>query len=587
VAERLLAGEPASPGVAAGPAWLLAPRPAGDVGRVAPPADRAGEAARARAALAHAAAELDALAERLGTSGRTEEAAIVAANALMARDPVLAADVERAVREQGAAAREAIAAAVEAHAATLAALDAAALAARADDGRSLGRRAQRLLDGEPTAGAGSPSGAVVVAPELGPADVAELAEQAAAFALAAGGATSHAAIVARSLDLPMVTGAGEDLLLVPAGSVLVVDGGAGTAVLAPDPGRLAAAVAATERRRSRAARAARDRDVPARTRDGLVLSVLANVASAAEVAVALEGGAEGIGLLRTELAFLDAEGWPSEEQHRRALASLLAPLAGRPATVRVLDFGGDKTPPFLAGDPRRGTALLLGAPDALDAQLRAILVAAAAARTPVRVLLPLVTERAQIVQARAALERAAGAVRAAPAAALGAMVETVTAVDVAADLAAEADFLSIGTNDLTASALGRDRFAPGGGRAHDPAVVRLVARTVVAARRHGVPLEVCGEAASDPRMLPLLVGLGVDELSVGAARVGTVRAWVRELDGGAARELARGAADAPDAAAVEALVAPVAARLALLEAGDERGEGRDRRVGVGALGPDG
>ncbi len=583
--EHALGGEPASPGVAGGPAWLLAPPPAAD-GAVVPEGGREDELARARAALAGAAAQLDALAERLTTAGRDDEAAIVATSALMALDPALDGDVRQAVLERGADAGTAIGAAAEAHAAVLAALDEPTLAARADDVRSLGRRAQRLLGAGPAAdGTGAAAGAVVVAPDLGPADVAELAEEALAFALAGGGPTTHAAIVARSLGLPMVTGAGEALLAAAAGDEVVVDGDAGTVVLAPDPARREAARAATARRRAARGRAARDRELPATTRDGVTVSVLANVASAAEVAVALDGGAEGVGLLRTELAFLDARDWPTEDEHRRALAPLLAPLAGRTATVRVLDFGGDKTPPFLAGDDRRGIALLLGEPAALDAQLRGILAAAGEARVRLRVLLPLVATVADVAAARAALARAADAVPAAPAALLGAMVETPEAVHVAPALADAADFLSIGTNDLTAAALGRDRFAGGAGRTHDPVVVRLIARTARAARRERVPLEVCGEAASDPRMLPLLVGLGADELSVGAARVGTVRAWVRELGYAETRELVAAAASAADAAAVEALVAPVAGRLASLETGDDGGEGLDGGVGVGALGP--
>ncbi len=263
--------------------------------------------------------------------------------------------------------------------------------------------------------------------------------------------------------------------------------------------------------------------------------------------VALAAGAEGVGLLRTELAFLDAAAWPDEAAHRRMLAPVLELLGGRTATVRVLDFGGDKTPPFLRGISARGIALLLDQPDALAAQLRAI-----GAGDGVRVLLPLVRDAADVE-----------AVRAYTTAPLGAMIETTDAVTRVDEIAAAADFLSIGTNDLTADVLGVDRFAPGDVATHDPRVLAQIARVGEAARGHGRVLEVCGEAASDPRMIPLLVGFGVTELSVGAARVAATHAAVRGLDAAAAVQLARAALKASDAADVERLLA---------EAGHELGE---------------
>ena len=293
--------------------------------------------------------------------------------------------------------------------------------------------------------------------------------------------------------------------------------------------------------------------------------MLANVAGAAELRLALDAGAEGVGLLRTELAFLQADAWPTQAQHRRALEPVLRGLAGRPATVRVLDYGGDKLPPFLAGRRERGIQLLLQAPDAFAAQLSAILEAAAGAE--LRVLLPLVGSTAELDAAAAGLRAAANAVGA-PVPPLGPMIETPGAAAIADALAQRAGLLSIGTNDLTAATLGVDRFAPGAGAAHHPRVLAAIATSVQAARRAGIPIEVCGEAASDPTALPLLVGLGVDELSVGASRVGTVRAWVRELVLREAQELATRALQCTTAQQVETLVAPVAERLAAVERGD-------------------
>jgi phosphoenolpyruvate-protein kinase (PTS system EI component) len=271
---------------------------------------------------------------------------------------------------------------------------------------------------------------------------------------------------------------------------------------------------------------------------------------------------------------LEAPAWPTEEEHTRLLAPVLAALAAQTATVRLLDFGGDKTPPFLDGD-ERGIQLLLQHPDALRAQLAAVV--AAGADTRLRILLPMVESAADVEAVRALLPESAGPVQ------LGAMVETAHAADNAAGIAAAADFLSIGTNDLTHSVLGLDRFAGGAAFAYHPAVLRAVAATIEAAHDASIPVEVCGEAASDEITLPLLVGLGVDELSVGAARVGIVRAWVRLLVFEDATRLAREALALQNAFEVAQLVRPVALRLA--EAGDAAGESLDGRSGVAALGP--
>ena len=311
----------------------------------------------------------------------------------------------------------------------------------------------------------------------------------------------------------------------------MLDGAAGTLAVAPAAARAAAARAAQARRARERAAAEAAAALPAVTADGVRVRVLVNAATAAEARAGLRAGAEGIGLLRTELAFLDAPAWPTEAAHRAALEPVLAPLAGRTATVRVLDFGADKTPPFLRGTPQRGLALLLGHAGELEAQLRAI--AAAGAATELRVLLPL-------VESARARSRRSG--RCCPAGVqLGAMIETRAAVAAAPAIAAAADFVSIGTNDLTADVLGEDRFRPGAAVAHDPRVLAAIAAACEAARDAGRVVEVCGEAAGDPLLLPLLVGLGVRELSTGAARVGATRAAVRALDAAAAERLARAA----------------------------------------------
>jgi phosphoenolpyruvate-protein kinase (PTS system EI component) len=220
----------------------------------------------------------------------------------------------------------------------------------------------------------------------------------------------------------------------------------------------------------------------------------------------------------------------------------------------VLDFGGDKTPPFLAGERGRGIELLLAAPAALRAQLKALL----SLRAPrLRILLPMVTEAAQVTAVRAILAELRAASQDAALPSLGAMIEVPLAARRASELAAVCDFFSIGTNDLTQLQLGIDRSRPGEAPAHHPEVLQLIASTVAGAARRGISVEVCGEAASDPISLPLLVGLGVDELSVGASRVGGVRRAVRKLGFAETRSLAGLALEAADPAEVAGLVAQV------------------------------
>jgi phosphoenolpyruvate-protein kinase (PTS system EI component) len=350
---------------------------------------------------------------------------------------------------------------------------------------------------------------------------------------------------------------------------LALDGTSGSLVVDPAFERFSAASAEMNARRRTEERHSRDRDLPAVTSDGRRVTVLANVASLAELQTALRAGAEGIGLLRTELAFLHAGDWPTEGDHRDAIEPILGAVGDRPVVVRVLDFGADKSPPFLPETPLRGIELLLANRDAFRRQLRAIL--DCARERDVRILLPLVEQPAQLAATRELIAEAAATVGSSTPP-LGAMLETPAAVDAAPAIAAGVDFLSIGTNDLTASTLGTDRFASSGGCAHDPRVLRLIARCVAAAHDAGLRIEVCGEAASDPMMLTLLLGLGVDELSVGAARVGEVRAWVRRLGHGRATHLAATALEMHSADQVEAAVRPLAGELR-----SPSRQGRDRR----------
>jgi phosphoenolpyruvate-protein phosphotransferase len=569
VTPQVVRGTPASPGAAIGPAWTRSETaPAGSSG---PPE---AEAERARRGLELAADELGELARTLTREGHAGDAEIVEANQLMAQDPTL---IEAAANEAlaGATAPEAIARAIEPHAQALAQLDDPLLAARAADLHAIARRAGDLSTGSSSE---PPAGAVVVADDLGPGEVAAWSGRLVAIVLAGGGTTAHAAIVARSLGIPLVTGTGPGVLGVVLGDEIGVDADRGMVWISPDPTTRSRLRDRADRLAEQADRDRRERRQPARTADGRTIRLLANAGTAPEVMAALEAGAEGIGLLRSELSFLEAAAWPTEEEHARVLRPMLEPLGHRIATVRTLDFGGDKTPPFLteqaAGGPLgpRGIRLALAADEGVAPQLRALFRVCGDA--VVRVLVPMVTDAAEVDAVRTIALAARDAVApGAPDPLVGAMIEVPAAALMARTLASHCDFLSIGTNDLTQYTLAADRQNPGiaGTVAYHPAVVRLIARTIAAAHSAGILVDVCGEAAGDPELLPLLVALGVDELSVSPARIAQTRRYVRSLSTQHAK-----------AALVEALAArtpdgvAVAARgaldVALLERLEESGD---------------
>jgi phosphoenolpyruvate-protein kinase (PTS system EI component) len=365
---------------------------------------------------------------------------------------------------------------------------------------------------------------ILVRREVDPVDLIRFADAGLAGAVSvAGGANSHAAIIARGLGLPMLAGVDPAVLAAPAGRPAVLDAVAGCLIVDPAPRELAAA-GAFRARANGVARAA----APARTADGQQIILLCNVASAAETRLGLAAGAAGVGLLRTEIPFTGAAGWPSEAEHRSALDPVLGLLAGRPAVVRLLDFTGDKIPPFLAGQ-EPGLAALLSHPRALADQLRAVL--RSGRDTQLSVMVPMVRSVTELAAVRAALaEAAAGTGAALPE--LGMMVEIAATAAAAGTFTGASDFFSVGTNDLTSEVLGLDRADPAmtPALAADPRVLALVATVARAAQAAGVGLSVCGDAAADPAVLPLLIGLGIRRFSVGAARLPQVAEWIAAAD---------------------------------------------------------
>lgn len=546
----VLKGVAAVPGTAIGPAFRSAD-PVADI-----PENGAGIDAE-RTALAgakdHVRAELAA-----DTKGEGGHAGIAAAHLVLLDDPELAAAADAAIaggKSAGFAWRQAIGTYVD----QLRGTSDARFAERIDDFNDLGRRVVLALRGEPEQ-APPPPGAILIADELYPSKVMALREAGlAGIATARGGTTSHAAIIAAGMGMPMLVSLGNALARVEPGTELVIENGA--LRIAPDAAEAAAVRARIETRRVRRQAALAYADQSAVTTDGMRIEIFVNLGSAADARAAVAEGAEGCGLLRTEFLFLDRATPPDEEEQGAAYQAIADALGDRPLIVRTLDIGADKPAPYLTiaaeENPAlglRGIRLQLARRDLLDTQLRALL--RVKAQAPLKLMLPMVADRAELVAARAALAKHAGDLGVATPE-LGIMVETPAAALTAAALAADADFFSIGSNDLSQYALARDRTNPAVAAGLDglhPAVLRLIDETVRGGAVHGRWTGVCGGLAADPEAVPLLIGLGVTELSVPGAAVAETKALVRTLDLSKCRAVAAQALTAPDAAAVRALV---------------------------------
>jgi multiphosphoryl transfer protein len=541
-----LRGIPASDGIAIGPARRLRPQePPVEDGPGGTPAEE-----RARLEAARAAVRTDLERARVAVAGRAaaEEADIFTAHALLLDD---AAIVEPALRQidDGEPAGRAWRAAAREAAAAFRALDDDYLRERAVDVEDVATQVLAQLAGV-ASGAVLEAPGIVVADELTPREAAGL-EPADAWAIttARGGATAHAAILARALGIPAVVGLGGSLLAIEEGTTLAVDGEAGLVHVDPGP----EAIAEHERRREAAA-AERSAALalaaePGALRDGRRLEVFANVGNPAEARLAVEQGAEGIGLLRTEFLFLDRAAPPGEEEQVEVLREIAQALDGGPVVVRTLDVGADKPLPFLPQDPepnpflgRRGIRLSLANPDLFRTQLRAIL--RVAEEHPLKVMFPMVATLEEVRGARALLDEARAELGSGAAVEVGVMVEVPALALQAVQFAAEVDFFSIGTNDLAQYVMAADRGnAALAGLLDDSLapVLALVAEVTAAASARGRWVGVCGELAGDPRAAILLAGLGVHELSMAASRIPAVKAALREVDTTAAETAARAA----------------------------------------------
>jgi phosphocarrier protein FPr len=554
-------GVAASPGIAIGPLWhlkrhrLVVERMAADVGA---------EQVRLRGALESARAELTDLHDEVAARSGVGEAAIFRAHAAFLDDPELVDGVDRTIRD-GHSAGWAWRDVIDGRVAELRRVDDPTLAARAADLGDVGERVLRYLAAADDEAPQLPDHPVILlADDLTPSDTAGIdPATVVGFATASGGPTSHTAIIARALGIPALVGAGPALLSQLAGATAVLDGGAGTLWVGVGGADLDAAHQARRGIEDVRAEEHRTRYQPALTTDGHRVEVVANIGAAAEAAAAVEAGAEGVGLLRTEFLFLGRDEPPDEDEQVAALSEMVRALNGLPLVVRTLDIGGDKQVPYIDLPAEegsflgiRGIRLCLARPDLFHTQLRAIY--RASQLGPISIMFPMVARLEDLDAAVAHAERARAEVGAEPLD-VGVMIEVPSAALMAAELAARVQFLSIGTNDLTQYVLAMDRTHPVLAKQADalhPAVLRLVEQVVAAAAGTDAWVGVCGGVAGEPEGALVLTGLGVDELSVSIPAVAAVKARLRGVSRQATEELARRALACSTAAEVRGLELP-------------------------------
>jgi multiphosphoryl transfer protein len=414
--------------------------------------------------------------------------------------------------------------------------------------RDVGWRVLELLTGVNRQAPSYPEGSILIAEDLTPSDTATMDRgRVVGFATVRGGATSHVAILARSLDIPAIAGIEPAALQLANGTPVILDARKGSLRLNPPPEEI-------ERIRQRQTRheARRREDIahahePAKTSDGRHIHVLANIGGLKDAGQVVEVGGEGVGLLRSEFLFMDRASAPTEDEQAESYAAILRAIGpDRPVIIRTLDVGGDKPLPYLP-IPRednpflgeRGIRVGLDRPEVLRTQLRALLRASAGSK--LHVMFPMIATMQELRDAKAVLAEEAAALGIAPLP-CGIMVEVPAVAVMAQTFAAEADFFSIGTNDLTQYTLAMDRGHPKLAPKVDalnPAVLRLISQTIEGAHSHNRIAGICGGVAGDLHAVPILVGLGIDELSVSLPAIPAVKAQIRRLSYAACRDLAQ------------------------------------------------
>ena len=584
--EIAVKGIPVTPGVAIGPIYDTTEAPAEAPRRCIAEEEVEAEKQRLTNAVALSRKQIGKLKMRLSVlpeEAQEELSPLLDAYVMMLGNSRLLRNARRRIAEERLSAETAVQDEAETIAAAIMAAkddDKAGLHRRAGEVREIARRLTRNLTATPFRSLSNlPEGVILVADELTPADAALLdPSRIAGVATEEGGADGHTAIMLRALGIPSVVACHGLTEAVSRGDQAVLDGSAGLIVLRPgavalEKGRDALTAFARER-----AKLAKLRRLPAETTDGELVELQANLEIPAELPLIAQAGAQGIGLLRTEFLFLNREDLPDEEAQYEAYRRIVEAMGEDEVTIRVLDWGGEKDMEALAegimpahGGPNpalglRGVRLLLKRPELLEAQFAAIL--RVAEKGNLRILLPMVTTPNEVKQAREIYERVARRLRRRgeklpeklpP---LGAMIETPGAALAADAIALEADFFAIGTNDLAMYTLAVDRAEAEVSHLYDPlhpAVLRLMQFATEAALRLRMPVSVCGEMAGNPRLVPLLLGLGIRTLSMNASAIPRVKQAIRALDIDDCARFARRVMEQSDPARIQELVMGFAA----------------------------
>jgi phosphoenolpyruvate-protein phosphotransferase len=572
--ETQLQGIAASSGIAIGPAFCYLPPDLTIPCREPEPFEQ--EFARFTAAVEQARAELHRLHERVAQRAGAKEAAIFEAHLVMLDDRTLTRKVRKAI-EGGSLVEQAVLDATAELANMLACMSDELFAARALDVKDVGRRVLRILLGSPDCALGSmevPS--IVIANDLTPSDTASLdPELTLGFCTAAGGLTSHSAILARTLGIPAIVALGNALSQsVYNGTYLVLDGQEGKLIVNPQAEMVAEYRLKQVQRQYYQDQVLSTAALPAHTASGRRVEVSANIGDVSSARDAVEHGAEGVGLLRTEFLYLDEIQPPSEEKQLQIYREIFAVMGQRPVIVRTLDIGGDKPPSYLPFPEEmnpflgwRAIRISLDRPELFKTQLRAILRAAHGFQA--RIMFPMISSLDELRQARQIVaqvidELDAEQIPYAKDVPIGIMVETPAAAVLVDVLAEAADFFSLGTNDLTQYTLAVDRGNATVSALYQPlhpSVLRLIKQTIELAHSRGKWVGMCGELAGMPKAIPILLGLGLDEFSMNPRAVPEAKHLIARLTDEDAASIAQQALALGTAAEIESLVQDILSTL--------------------------
>lgn len=532
------------------------------------------EKARLQAAIEEFEQRTSAMAEHIRQQVGDKESEILTGQIAMLADPFMRSQMQDAI-DGGACAEAAVDNVCTMYADMFAAVEDEMMRQRATDVKDIRSRLLGILLGAASVDLSNlPAGTVLVTRELTPSMTVGLQKKnVAAIITATGGKTSHSAILARALQVPAVLSVTKVLEVVQDGDGLIVDGGEGIAILNPDERTRSEYLTRQKDYQARIASLKVYQDRPTVDADGKRYQLFANIGSAAEAEVAAQSGAEGIGLFRTEFLFMDRTSLPDEMVQYEAYRAVSQTMAGKEVIIRTLDVGGDKAIEYLGMEKEenpflghRAIRYCLDRPDLYKVQLRALLRAGAEEHN-IKIMLPLVTSVDEVRAARELLEQCKQELSEAGLPydkdiALGVMIETPAAALTADLLARESDFFSIGTNDLTQYTMAVDRgnaqvaslYTP-----FQPAVLRSIRSVITAAKEAGIPVGMCGEAAADPGLIPLLMAWGLDEFSVSTSSVLATRASIHRWREDEVKRIAQEALGLSTASGVEGYLKKVSA----------------------------